>query len=325
VISTTKADADHFNATYGLDFLYSTSEFWGNKNLYIGGAYAQSYTSNFADKSGSAHRVFISVPTNYVEFDAAWNRSGTNFNPEVGFLRRENFQEFYAELQFNPRPSFLPFIRNLEIKPLDINYFIDDATKELTSFFSEYRPFGFATKSGEFVEFNIQRLAESLTDTFEIQDGVNIEPDEYWFTRYEIQFSTFGGRRISADGGVSWGDFYDGTRSELGASVIWRMSKHLGLSADYQHNDVNLPAGSFKVDEVGGRADFAFSPRLFGALFGQWNSDDEQILLNFRINWIPQPGTDFFFVINQSVDTPHSTWRAANTTVLSKFVWRFVL
>lgn len=325
VISTTRADADHLNATYGLDFLYSTSEFLRNKNLYLGGAYAQSYTSNRGDKLGSAHRVFISVPTNYVEFDAAWNRSGTHFNPEAGFLLRENFQEFYAELQFNPRPKFLPFLRNMEFKPLDVNYFIDDATKELTSFFSEYRPLGFTTKSGEFVEFNIQRVAESLTDTFEIHEGVNIKPDEYWFTRYEIQFSTFGGRRISAAGGASWGDFYDGTRTEFGASVIWRMNKHLSLSADYQHNDVELPAGSFKVNEAGGRADFAFSPSLFGALFGQWNSEDEEILLNFRINWIPRPGTDFFFVVNQSVGTPNSTWRAANTTVLSKFVWRFVL
>jgi hypothetical protein len=325
IISTTRADANHFHATYGVDFLYSTSEFLGDKNFSIGGAYAQSYTSNLADKTGSAHRVFISIPTNYVEFDAAWQRSGTDFNPEVGFLRRRNFEEFFAELQFNPRPRFLPFIRKMEFKPLDINYFIDDATGELTTFFSEYRPLGFATKSGESFEFNIQRLAEKLTDDFEIHDGVNIPANEYWFTRYEIQFRTFRGRPLSWRGNFEWGAFYHGTRAEVSTRLTWRMNKHLSLSADYQRNKVDLPVGSFKIDEVGGRAEFAFSPRLFGSLFGQWNSDDEEILLNFRINWIPQPGTDFFFVVNQGVDTPGSTWVVSNTTVLTKFVWRFVL
>ncbi|MCI0695723.1 carbohydrate binding family 9 domain-containing protein [candidate division KSB1 bacterium] len=325
VISTTRADADHLNATYGFDFLYSTSQFWGNKNLHFGGAYAQSYTSNRDAQTGSAHRLFISIPTNYVEFDAAWNRSGTNFDPEVGFLRRKNFQEFYAELQFNPRPKFLPFLRKMEFKPLDVNYFIDDATGELTTFFSEFRPLGFATKSGEFFEFNLQRLAERLIDDFEIHEGVIIPPAEYWFTRYEIQFSTFGGRRIAGEGSASWGDFYDGTNTEWGASLVWRTSKHLSLGADYQHNEVKLPTGAFRTHEVGGRADFAFSPKLFGSLFGQWNNDDDEMLLNFRINWIPKPGTDFFLVINQAVDTQASGWRANNTTLLSKFVWRFVL
>jgi len=76
------------------------------------------------------------------------------------------------------------------------------------------------------------------------------------------------------------------------------------------------------VDELGGRADFALTPTLFGAIGGQWNSEDEEVILNFRINWIPRPGSDLFLVINQQAETWESRWNPTQTTVLTKLVWR---
>lgn len=76
------------------------------------------------------------------------------------------------------------------------------------------------------------------------------------------------------------------------------------------------------MDELGGRADFALTPTLFGAIGGQWNSEDEEVILNFRINWIPRPGSDLFLVINQQAETWESRWNPTQTTVLTKLVWR---
>ncbi|RMD89349.1 MAG: hypothetical protein D6813_10790, partial [Calditrichaeota bacterium] len=325
LIGISKIEPHRWNATYGADFLYSTSSLFGDKNFSVGGALVQSYTSDARTKTGLAHRIRLSYPNDFIEFAALWERASATFNPEVGFLRRTSFQQFFAELKFKPRPKFLPWIRQMEFKPMDFNYFIDDETKELTTFFSEFRPLGFATKSGEFFEFNIQRRAEKLTEDFEIQNGVIIAPGEYWFTRYEIQLATFTGRPLFGFFEVNWGDFYNGKRTEWSGRIVWRMNKHFSLSGDYTRNVVNLPAGNFTVDEVGGRMEFAVTPKLFGSLFAQWNNEDQEILLNFRINWIPKPGTDFFFVINQAVDTSSQTFIVSNTTVLTKFVWRFVL
>jgi len=49
------------------------------------------------------------------------------------------------------------------------------------------------------------------------------------------------------------------------------------------------------------------------------------VLFNFRINWIPRPETDLFIVVNQSFDTPERHWLNTDTTVMTKFVWRFLL
>ena len=325
IIGVGKFQPHRQNAVYGVDFHYSTSSFWGNKTLALGGAVAQSYASDRVKKTGLAHRLFIDFPNDLMDFSAVWDRANAQFNPETGFLRRQNYQMFNADLRIKPRPKFLPFVQRLVFKPFDFNYYINDQTHQLQSLWSEFRPLGFTLKSGEFFESNVQRRAENLTRDFEIHDGVVIPAGEYWFTRYELQFETFDGRPVSGFLFINWGDFYNGKRTEWFIRSALKMNKHLNLSFDYTQNIIKLPEGNFTVNELGSRVEIAVSPDLFGSVFGQWNSDDNEVLLNFRVNWIPKIGTNFFFVVNQAFDTRGHRWRSSDTSVLSKLVWRFVL
>ncbi len=325
LIGVGKFEPHRQNAVYGADFLYSTSEMFGDKTLAVGGALAQSYTSDRVQKTGVAHRIFLDFPNDFIDFSTIWDRASEGFNPEVGYLRRHSYQMFMADLRIKPRPKFLPFVQKLVFKPFDFNYYIDDQTHQLQSLWSEFRPLGFTLKSGEFFEGNIQRRAEALTDTFEIHEGVHIAPGEYWFTRYELQFATFRGRPISAFFFVNWGDFYDGYRTEWFVRSTFQINKHLSISPDVTQNIISLPEGNFTITEIGGRIDLAVNPDLFGSFFGQWNNDENEALINFRVNWIPTPGTNFYFVVNQSIDTEGSRMKLTNTTVLTKLIWRFVL
>lgn len=325
IIGVGKIEPNRQNAVYGADFLLSTSEAFGDKNLSFGGAIAQSYTSDAAQKTGLASRLFVSYPNDLFLISAAWDRADRNFNPETGFLRRTNYQMFTADFKIKPRPSFLSGIQKLEFKPMDFNYYIDDQTHKLQSLYTEFRPLGFMTKSGEWFEFNIQRIAENLTEDFEIFDNVTIPSNEYWFTRYEIQLESFEGRPIYGFFEANWGDFYTGKRTELYLGTTFQINRNISIRSSIAQNYIRLPEGTFTVYEVGGRLNLAISPDLFGSVFGQWNNDDNEVLLNFRVNWIPTPGTNFFFVVNQEFDTNGGAWSSTNTTVLTKLIWRFVL
>ncbi len=325
LIGVSKLEKGKQNGVIGGDFIYSTDRLFGDKNLRFGGAYALSYTSDVSNKIGDAQRIFLSLPNDFIEFDMAWERSQKDFNPEVGFLRRKDYQLIYTELQFNPRPKFLPFMRQVVFKPLDIDYFFDDQTGRLISFGSEFRPLGFSTKSGEFFEFNIQHDAENLTEPFEIHENIIIPTGEYWFTRYEIQVHSFSGRPLFGFGEINWGEFYKGHRTRIEVFMVYRLSKFLSLSASANKNDITLPEGAFTTEEYNGRIEYAYNPNLFGSMFGQWNSDDREVLLNLRLNWIPKPGADLYFVVNQSFDTSGGKWKGTNTAVLSKLVWLFNL
>ncbi len=308
--------------TWGADFRLATSSLFGEQNLEASGAVAGTRNQVAGGSDGSAARLAVSYPNDRVEFDASWERATAGFEPGVGFLRREAYQKYYTELQFNPRPSFLPWIQQAEIKPLDVNYYRDDRTGEMQSLAFEYRPLGLTTRSGEALEFNIQREAERLVEPFEILEGSEIPAGTYWFSGYELAVETFSGRPVSADVGVSWGDFYSGQRTEWSFELSWRLSRFLRLSADWQQNRITFGEDHPRVDELGGRADFAFSPNLFGAVGAQWNNEDDEAILNLRINWIPQPGSDFYLVVNQEAETAPARWSPRRTALLSKIVWR---
>lgn len=314
-----------FSSTAGYG-RYSTSKFLQNKNLNVGAAYVQNFYSDTIISDASAHRIFLSYPNDRVQFDVAWQRSATHFNPEVGFLMRSNFQEIYTELELNPRPKrFLKWVRRFSFKPLDMNYFMYDDTGDLQSFSYEIRPLGFWTRSGEFFEFNVQRIAEGLREPFEITDEITVPVGEYWMNRLEVQASTFQGRSISFDTYINWGDFYTGNITESEFSLLWRVNKFLTTTVGYARNWVNLSEGRFTTDLINTRFDYAVSPNVFGSFFSQWNTEDDEVILNYRLQIIPKIGADFFFIVNQVYDTSTSKMDLQKTVVIGKLIWRIVL
>jgi hypothetical protein len=329
IISTQKYSEKGYNRVYGADFTYSTSEIFGDKNLIFGGAAAISETkivdSNVnLNQDNLSYNFFLSYPNDLIEYDLGFTTVEKGFNPEMGFTNRTNYQMVYTELQFNPRFKKLSFFRNLIFKPIDINYYINEETKKTESIFYEWRPFGFQSKSGEFFEFNVQHVFDNPTEKFELIDSVYIHSGEYWDNRFEIQASTFRGRKISADLSVNIGEFYTGIRQEYSFATYFNFNKHLNISFDWQRNYINLPEKSITADEFGGRIDYAFSPKLQTGFFAQWNNEDENVLLNYRINWIPKIGSFFYFIINQEIST-ENTIKLERTTIIGKLIWRFAI
>ena len=324
-IVTSKFLNGRHNVVYGADFTYSTSKLFNDKNLIINGAFAQSQTSDSVNNTNSSYSFSLSYPNDIIEYDLAVVGIQQNFNPEMGFVRRSNYRMYYTELQFNPRPKFWPFFRNLNLKPLDINYYVNEETNKLESIFYELRPFGFVTKSGEVSEFNVQWLFDKLDEPFELLDTVIIPVGEYWDQRWEVQFETFQGRKLSGEFFINWGDFYTGRRTRLSTAANYNVNKHWNLSAEWSRNYLYFDILDFITDEVGGRVIYAYNPKLNTSLYGQWNNEDDEILFNFRINWIPKIGSDFYFVVNQVVDTKGNGFRFTRTTILAKLIWRFAM
>jgi hypothetical protein len=324
ILAVSQRQSGRQNFTYGFDLNFATSEMFDEKEFEAGLVMAQTYTSDADTKTGLAHRLHFSFPNDLVEFLGSWVRSGEGFNPEVGFQRRgDSYQRFFTELAISPRPRFLPFIQQIEIKPFEISYYMDDESRELQSFFSEFVPLAFTTRSGEDVELAFFRRADKLEEPFEILEDVEeIPAGTYWETRWLVEFGTFSGRRFSGALEVSGGEFYAGERQTVALSGRWKVNKYFSIQGDFEHNRVAFSGESAKVQEVGGRVDFALSPTLFGALSGQWNNEDHEAIFNFRLDWIPRPGSDLFIVINQQGETWDSRWEPVQTTVLTKLVWR---
>ncbi|MFN8256252.1 MAG: DUF5916 domain-containing protein [Bacteroidales bacterium] len=325
MIVTAKNDSGHYNYVYGIDADYRSSELFGDKVLAFGGSYTQSFTSDSSNIQNSAYAAYLMYPNDLVEFSLSTTSVPNGYNPEVGFVRRTNYTVYNAEFSLKPRPKNIPWIRQFDFKPFEINYYNTASTgkKETVSF--EFRPLGIEFTSGDLFEFNYQHSFDRLDEDYNIFNETYIPAGEYSFDNLELQFESYSGRSFYGGAGYRWGDFYTGRNNSLEMMLAWNVNKHLNLSADWIRNDIDLETGSFTTHEVGGRIEYALTPKIYTSLFGHWNNEENELLFNYRFNLIPKIGSDFYFVVNQAFSTENQTLSPLYTVVMLKLVWRFVL
>lgn len=326
-MTTNKITQGRWHTTTGANGRYSTANFLGGSNLDLGGAFIQTYnTDDGYEPNSFAYRAFVSLPNDFLSVFASTQRSPSAFDPEVGLMRRRNFQENFGQVFFQPRPTNkLKWIRQFYFSPLRLTYTQYDDTRELQSFSYAVRLLGFETRSGEGFFFDIERVAEGLIEDFEIFPNVVIPKGEYWWNRYNFFFETFNARSFSINTRGSFGEFFGGRSFSGQGTVLWRATKNFNINVNYEKNIVELPQGSFDTDLIGSRIEYAIHPQAFGSLLGQWNSAQQEMNINFRLQLIPKIGTDFFLIYNQLVDTQTGDFISERSTVLAKLVWRFVI
>ena len=327
MILTAKNSAGHFNYVYGADFAYNTSSLFGNRNFKFYGGIAQSLTKNMDSKDNLSVELYTELPSDELFINMEYKNLQENFNPEMGFLRRGNnkYKLFNTQFMYRPRPDFLPFIRQFDFKPYELTCYWTEATNELESAYLQIRPLGFVTPSGEYFTFQIVRIFERLDNPFTIFENIIVPQGKYWFTINELSFQTYKGRNISMLNQLSWGSRWTGTSLSYYGKLFFNINKHINVTADYEYNNFNLPQGKFITNNIGGRFEYSFNPKLYTSLFGQWNNEANEVILNFRFSWIPVIGSDVYFVINQRYSTANDKIIATNTTLLAKVIWRFSL
>lgn len=320
ILATNKELHGNHNRLFGADMDMRFSDLFGNNNLEIGAALAGTETPGLSGKA-LAYRFYVDYPNDLIDHFIGIRSIQSDFNPELGFVSRYGKQVSWA-LSLSPRPHMLG-IRSLEIVPVDLEYYLD-VNNVPESAYWEWRPVGIHWDSGEDFEFNILRNFDRLSQDFDIFEGVTIPQGRYYFTHYQLQAVTSASRVFSVELFYDWGDFYTGKRNLLYANAIVKTGPHFSLSGDYTRNQISLAGGAFTTHEVGGRIKYAFSTLLDASVFGQWNSEDQVISLNFRVHWIPEIGSDVYLVYNHLFDT----WgrvMTARTTLLAKVAYRFVL
>lgn len=327
MMSVNKLTNNGWHTTTGINGLYRTSNFMGDKNLNFSGAVVHTRNSGEGYKpEANAYRFSLQYPNDKLSIFTSYQSAPDQFQPEVGLRRRPDFREAFGSVTLKPRPGkTIPWIRQFRFTPVTLTYTYFHTTQELQTLSWLFKPLGFDTKSGESFDFSVTRSGEGVQDAFQLQGEARVPAGEYWQTRYNLNMSSFSGRTISGGLKVNWGGFFTGRSIESEYNLRWRASKHIDLSADYNKNWIRLPQSHFDTDLVGTRLKYAVNPDLFGSVYTQWNDRDELANMNFRLEWIPKIGTNFFLIVNQNLDTSYPDWRNEQITILGKVIWRFVV
>ena len=295
-IGTNLYNADKYDSqTLGADFSLSTNKFLSNKNFSVGGYVAENRTPG-VNHGKRAGRFSISYPNDLIDFSMMYHVVGENYNPEVGYVRRQGIKQSSVNLRYTPRPG-IPYIRKLEFSPIDLDYYTDINNKLLTRSL-RVTPFGIDMTTGDEFNFSIEHMYEYIDEEFDIFENIIIPVGNYTWWNYDVRFETNSSRPVSFETGVEWGAFYDGERIELQTECDFKMNRYLSLSTDFQYNTITFGDKNFNTREFGGRFNINASTRLTTSTFVQYENESDEINLNFRLHYIPKIGSDIYLVYN---------------------------
>ena len=321
MIAVNKDEIGDYNRAGGFDFEYRP-----NDSMDVRGLWSRTFEPG-ASGENNAWYLGSNWRSNRFRVEGSYTDIDEDFNPAVGYVRRTGIRQFRGEARWVPMPQRFG-IRQIWTGP-EVNYILnhDNTLEEWNISYTNW----FEFDSGDYILFNGRRTFERLNNVFDFREGVEIPIGDYASNSYHVRLSSSDSRPISTTLGGGIEDFYNGEVRRVYIQTTLKPNRHISLSAQYQFNQiVDLPEVYFTdgeprpvyVNLFRGRVDYSFTTGLFAKLFAQWNTDTNVVSTNFLINYIYRPGSDFYFVFNQTYDTNGATRsRLLDSTVVGKMTY----
>jgi hypothetical protein len=315
-----------YNRVAGLEYrLASKDNYWQGK-----ATYHQAITT---DDSKDKFSHMAQLIYNRRKFRLEWSHLfiGDGYNPEVGFVPQRDIFLVSPEVELNwyPRNSKIVEI-NAGFDSRWIYKLGNDDNEIITDFKLSERN----VESSFTLNFENSTRLEVGLDYFDLIllrdfDPTRIQEDEiflpagssYSYTRLSLSYSTDARKKFSARFRPSFGNFYNGKRTEIAGSITYRYQPFGFVSIDYRYNNIKLPAPFEKANLwlIGPRVDLTFSKKLFLTGFFQYNSQLDNLNINTRLQWRFKPVSDFFLVYTDNYITdPFDQFSSRNRALVAK-------
>jgi hypothetical protein len=300
----------------GLDFNYRSTHL--DKGRAIEASGFVQYADDVVRGADTAYGFKLGYPNDVVDWQIGYTEIGDEFDSALGFVPRRGIREWFGNWRYRWRPEESTWWRRIDAR---VNSFVVTDLDNVAESVDLSSTVSMVTESGDFFGATVSRERERLDEDFEIVDGVTIPTGDYWWTRYELDFGSTTKRPVNVGAEFRFGDFYGGTRTDYEVNATWRTSPNLTLGAEFELNDVNLPEGDFITRIVRGRVNVFFTPDISWTTFAQFDNVSDTIGVNSRVRWIVRPGSEIFFVVNQSIDRDGSSYRVTETQATTKVGW----
>lgn len=241
----------------------------------------------------SSNKFYYGWSTEYVDAD---------YNPGIGFIQQSNVIRHNPGGYYIWRPKKLNWIRRWDPGVfVNVNHdAVDPSSFQQASIY--IFPIFMWFKDNSFFQVAVTPTWQNINFEF-TPLGIPIAQDDYFYTRYLIEYSTDFSKKWSLGLEYDFGRFYNGTRNTAGFSGRLAPLPHTAFTISYRYNDIdNL--GIEQEDlathlvTIGSR--FALNPRLQVSAFYQYNSVDEQARWNVRASWEYLPLSFVYVVFNDT-------------------------
>ena len=225
----------------------------------------------------------------------------SNFNPEVGFVRRTDFALSKVAARFSPRLRQGRLIRRLNWNG-EVEY-IHDAAGQTLEDRTVSGTFQVEFNSSDRIDFTASSLYERLPRNFAISSGVIVPAGGYSYETARASYTAAQQRKFSGTVSASYGSLYDGTRTEVSYRGRLGFSSHVAVEPNVSLNWINLPFGDFTARLFGMRVAITPTARLGFSTLTQFNPSAQSLTSSARMRWEYTPGSELFIVYSDGRDT----------------------
>lgn len=287
------------NTLVGFDVNYASSQFAGNKNIWLA-AWA---VYNWNDKEGKHHGFGLraNYPNDLVNIETTYAYYGDALDPGLGFMMRPAIQTFYLQMSYNPRPAhgwLAKVIRQFFFQASGDFYWKLDGSLETSRL--TFEPLSFRTESGERFNASLVVNRDVLPFDFEVAEGVVLLAGSYDFTNLRMSFNTASYRPLSFNLNYTVGQFYSGDYGDFSAGLTYHFRGNLDLSFNTNLVRGTLPEGKISENVYQLKLDFYFSPDLGFMNYVQYDSVSKMLGWSARFRWEVKPGNFIYLIYNSN-------------------------
>jgi hypothetical protein len=226
---------------------------------------------------------------------------GDDFNPEVGYVQRQDMRRTFAAARMSPRPKANPLVRQVSWTASfeyvqNLAGALESRDQGLT-FWTDFQ-------NSDRLTVKAERNYDLLTQPFRLAGGPLIASGGYDFGNVQASYAFGTQRPISGTVSAQTGTYYDGHQKSLGVSAgRVQLSERLYLEPSLAINWFTFPYASLQTRVIRTRASYTFTPRMYVSGLVQYNSSGETLGSNFRFRWEYIPGSELTIVYTEERDT----------------------
>lgn len=288
-------ELDPHNRVIGIDYNLANSDNSWTGKIFL---HASLNADKSANKSPVAHGARLTHTKR--RYSISWEQQfvGENYNAEVGFVPRTNFYSIAPEVRLFYYPEKGRIIQHgpgVEANVLWTPGFGRTDHRYELYWDADFR----ATNSFRAQLVNTYTYLLDPFDPTRVNDDVSLDTlTGYNYTNFEAFYRSDRRKKVSYSLEPTIGQFYNGFRVGMEASLTWRYQPlgAIAMTVNYNHIDLPEPFRPANLYLIGPRIDLTFSKSVFLTTFVQYNSQLDNINVNARFQWRFAPVSDFFLV-----------------------------
>ena len=308
------------NGVAGIDYRYRDSNLFGSQ-VFVADAYVMKSFSEGINSNDLAYGLTLDFPNDRWNAIVKYQEIQENFNPALGFVNRSGIRKYEGDFRYRIRPRDSRLLRTINWKVK--TSFTTTTDNELESARVYLLFVNLESHAGDQLKLSANWEHETLFAPFEIQPGVVIPTGDYDFYTTWGNLVTANHRPVSLEVKYQIGEFYNGDKLDVLASLKWRPSPNFYITLERQVFDVDLPAGNFEFEINRASFNISFTPTLSWTNYLQQESETHFMTLQSQLRWIIVPGNELTFTLNHDWSRDNGSYKSTETEFFTRLVWTY--